>query len=178
MDNIYWGPDAQVRWQIASMKQMQASGRLEKNSEPVPNVVFDVDSEANVAVKYSSSKDNIIKIDSRVGSGQRPAWIALHFKIGTVELGHAAAIGFVCRSRAPRATLTKPCLRSGTSSGFVDNFFPKMMVSFAKESTHIDVIDIAANSNIPRDKTWHEFILFFEKISFETDILDMRFFIV
>lgn len=177
-DNIFLGPDAQVRFSLQMLRAYEGRGKIATERTPIIDGVFlSTDPEANVTGEYDASAENLLKL--RIRPGKNPArWQALHLIVGPLDLGDAAVIGVVARSQAPSSFTTRICLRSGQDGQFIDTFFPKTMVSFAQASTHLDVLEIANLTDLPRQAQWRDLILFFQGGDVDLNLLDLRFFVV
>ncbi|MBC9248514.1 hypothetical protein H4P12_17775 [Paracoccus sp. 11-3] len=177
-DNIFLGPDAQVRFSLQMLRAYEGRGKIAAEQTPIIDGVFlSTDPDANVTGEYEASAANLLKL--RIRPGKNPArWQAMHLVMGPLDLGDAAVIGVVARSQAPSSFTTRICLRSGQDGQFVDTFFPKTMVSFAQTSTHLDVLEISKLTDLPRQAQWRDLILFFQGSDVDLNLLDLRFFVV
>lgn len=176
-DNILIGPDAHSRFTLQMLRHHEGAGDLHSGSLPVTDgVSLSTDAEAEVVGDYCCRADNMIQVRMDAAEGRR--WQALHIHLGDVNLANAGVLGIVARSVAPASTTTRLCIRSGNDDQFMDTFFSKTMVSFAQPSTHMDVMDIAAMPDLPRQAQWRDLILFFRAGDISIDLLDLRFFVV
>src|SRR5690606_37365997 len=126
---IFLGPDADLRFQLAQLRQMEASGKIENGLKLLPNVEFHYDDVTKIKGTYKATPHNLVHIDV-TPQKSIPRWFGLHMKLGNVALEDVMACGVICKSRALHSITTRFCLRSGTPEGFSDAFFPKTMISF------------------------------------------------
>jgi hypothetical protein len=176
-DNILIGPDAQGRFNLQMLRAHQGQGAIKSGKcKIIDGVYLDCDPDAVVTGRYRSDADNMLNI--RIQASRNPRWQALHVELGDLRLGDAAVVGVVARSRAEASITTRLCLRSGNGGHFVDSFFSKTMVSFAQPSIHLDVMDLAANADLPKQAEWRDLILFFRAGDVSVDLLDIRLFAV
>lgn len=176
-DNIFIGPDAQSRFTLQMLRAHQGQGAIKGGRcKIIDGVYMSCDPDAVVRGHYQSNADNMLNI--RIQATLNPRWQALHVELGNLNLGEAAVVGVVARSRAEASITTRLCLRSGNEGHFVDSYFSKTMVSFAQPSTHLDVMDLAANTDLPKQAEWRDLILFFRAGDVSVDLLDVRLFVV
>lgn len=178
-NNILLGPDAQVRFSLQMLRAHEGQGPIQGGTTSIRDGIFvSCDPEAGIKGGFEATKTNMVSIDIQPSEQSLPRWLALHVAMGQVDLSNAAVIGVVARSKAPSSITTRVCLRSGRSGQFVDTFFPKTMVSFAAPSTHLDLLDISALPDLPRQAAWRDLILFFRPGEVDLDLLDLRLFVV
>lgn len=176
-DNIIIGPDAQGRFTLQMLRVHQGQGTIKSGkSQIIDGVYMSCDPDTVVTGRYRSDADNMLNIRMQVS--RNPRWQALHVELGDLRLGDTAVVGVVVRSRAEASITTRLCLRSGNGGHFVDSFFSKTMVSFARPSTHLDMMDLAANADLPRLAEWRDLVLFFRAGDVSVDLLDIRLFAV
>lgn len=177
-NNFFFGPDAQVRFAIESLKDQQAKGRFSMQSNIVDGIHISTDADAGVKGRYSSEPGKFLSLQMGPTATREAKWQALHVGLGACDLSKASVLGIVARSSAPAAVHTKICLRSGRGSGFSDHFLSKTMISFSEETTHLDLLPLDSASDVPATAPWRDVILFFPRGAFEVDLVDLRVFIV
>lgn len=178
-NNVFLGPDAQIQFSLQTLRAKETSGQISGEITDIQDGVFvSNDPNAGVTGEYRAGKNDLVSIRMAPSGSDTSRWQALHIQMGPSDLSSAGVFGVVARSRAPSATVTRLCLRSGRDGQFIDTFFPKAMASFSDPSTHLDVIELDHMSDVPKTADWREFILFFRAGSVEIDLLDLRPFIV
>lgn len=178
-DNILLGPDAQVRFSLQMLRAHEGRGPIQSGTTPIRDGVFlSCDPETGIKGEFEATKANMVSIEISPSEQSNPRWLGLHVAMGPVDLSNAAVVGIAARSKAPSSITTRVCLRSGRSGQFVDTFFSKTMVSFAEPSTHLDLLDIGALPDLPRQAAWRDLILFFRPGEVDLDLLDLRLFVV
>lgn len=176
-DNLLIGPDAHGRFNLQMLRAFQGKGAVQRGKHKVSDGVYlSCDPDAAIGGRYESGADNMLQL--RMQASGNPRWQALHIELGDLRLGQAAVFGIVARSMAPASITTRVCLRSGNGDHFVDSFFPKTMVSFAQPSTHLDVMDLSSNPDLPKQAEWRDLILFFRSGDVSLNLLDLRLFAV
>ena len=178
-DNFFLGPDANVRFTLQNLRAHESSGAIRTDRTHILNgISFGYSANGRIGGKYCSTPSNMLALSLTCGSRSAPAWQCMTITLGPMDLGAAAAVGLVARSTAPQSTLSRFTLRSGRGDDFVDQPFRKSLVSFASPSTHLDVIEIDAAPDLPRQAEWRDLILFFTPGPLEIELLDLRFFAV
>lgn len=178
-DNFFLGPDADVRFALSAMRAHEATGKiLAENTVILNGITLSFGPGGQLRGNYSSGRDNILSLNLTCRSRSLPHWQCLKVPLGAMNLTGAAAIGIIARSFAPHSTVSRFTLRSGRDGDFVDQNFGKAMVSFAAPSTHLDLIEITKEPNLPLEAQWRDLILFFRPGPLEIEILDLRFFVV
>ena len=176
-DNILIGPDAHGRFNLQMLRAFEGAGSIQRGKHKVNDGVYlSCDPDAAVAGRYESSSANMLQLRMQASGNTR--WQALHVELGGLCLHQAAVFGIVARSVAPASITTRLCLRSGNGDHFVDSFFPKTMVSFNQASTHLDVMDLSSNPDLPKQAEWRDLILFFRSGEVSLTLLDLRLFAV
>lgn len=178
-DNILLGPDAQVRFSLQMLRALEGRGAIAGGTTPIQDGIFlSCDPESGIKGEFEASKTNMVSVNIHPSEQGTPRWLGLHIAMGPVDLSNAAVVGIAARSKAPSSITTRVCLRSGRSGQFMDTFFPKTMVSFAAPSTHLDLLDLSALPDLPRQAAWRELVLFFRPGEVDLDLLDLRLFVV
>lgn len=178
-DNLFIGPDADVRFALSILRAHNATGKISSENTTILNgITFSFGAGGKLQGSYHSKYGEILSLNLTCRSRSLPNWQCLTVPLGAMNLAEAAAIGFVARSSSPHSTVSRVTLRSGRDKDFVDQSFGKAMVSFAAPSTHLDLIDIGNSPNLPLEAQWRDLILFFRPGPLEIDILDLRVFVV
>lgn len=176
MDNLLLGPDAQINHRIGVLRTTVTDQPLAEQLPLVPGAFVSIDREGEVAGRCVTGGESLLRLDYTCRKS--PRWLALHLRVGGLNLDQAAIFGVVCKSRAPQAATFRLCLRSAAPAGFVDAFLPKHVVTFAETSTHVDLLQLQGHEDVPVRADWRELILFFQPQSAAFDLLDLRVFIV
>lgn len=178
-NNFFLGPDAEARFALEKLKAEERSGTIAGEITNIVDGVFLAnDPDAQLSGDFHITKGGPIALNMTPTSDTAPRWQALHLRLGGADLSKAHVIGFVARSSAPAAMITRACLRSERDGHFVDTFFPKAIASFATASTHFDILELDGSQNIPPQAEWREFILFFRPGDIKIELQDLRLFIV
>lgn len=178
-DNLFLGPDADVRFALSALRAHEASGTISAEKTVILNgITLSFGPGGQLRGSYRSRRDNMLSLSLTCRSRSFPHWQCLTIPLGAMDLMGAAAIGIIARSSAPQSTISRLTLRSGRDGDFVDQPFGKTMVSFPEPSTHLDVIEITKATNLPLQAQWRDLILFFRPGPLEIEILDLRFFVV
>ena len=168
-----------MRFSLQRLHAFKGDGNISgANTNLLEGIFFSSDPDAGIKGTYASNPDNMLSVKMRHEGKAQPRWQAFHISMGNVDLEQAAVLGVVLRSQAPASITTRICLRSQKDGEFLDYFFPKTLVSFSEPSTHIDLIDLASASDIPRSALDRDLILFFRPGEVELELLDLRLFIV
>lgn len=176
-DNIFIGPDAHARFTLQMLRSYEGAGDIGRGRHDIQDGVFiSCDPDVGISGRFESHSSNMLSISLQ--ASRNPRWQALHIELGSLSLGEAAVIGVVARSQSTLSTTTRICIRSGNGGNFVDTFFPKTMASFSQASTHLDVLDLSAASNLPKQAEWRDLVLFFRAGNISLDLLDLRLFVV
>lgn len=176
-DNILIGPDAHARFTLQMLRAHQGEGAISGGKHRIIDGVFmSCDPDASISGRYVSGPEDMLDIRMQASGNAR--WQALHIELGDLLLGGSAVLGVVARSVAKSSMTTRLCLRSGNGGHFVDTFFPKTMVSFAQPSTHLDVMELSVNADLPKQAEWRDLILFFRSGEVDLKLLDLRLFAV
>ncbi|MDK3020807.1 hypothetical protein [Pseudodonghicola flavimaris] len=122
--------------------------------------------------QWRSPSGRLLELDLRM-SGQGE-WIGLHLTLDAPDLAAVGWIGFACRSAAPEELLIRPCLRSGTESGFTDTFFDKHLLSTPEPHNHMDALHPATRRELPETAPWRELILFLPRRDCRWHLQDLR----
>lgn len=176
MDNLHFGPDAQINHTIGLLRASPTDKPLVDKMKLMPGAFFAIDAEGEVTGRCVTGGDHLLRLDYTVG--RPPRWLALHLVVGGVDLGKAALFGVACKSRAPEAATYRLCLRSATPEGFVDAYLPKHVVAFSETSTHVDFLKLEGHEHVPAQADGRELILFFQSRSAVFELLDLRVFII
>lgn len=178
-DNLFLGPDADVRFALSALRALDVSGGIEAEKTVILNgITLSYSPDGQLQGQYYSGSGNMLSLNLSCRSRTPPRWQCLTIPLGAMDLSGAAAVGVIARTSAPQSTISRFTLRSGRDGDFVDQPFGKALASFAAPSTHLDVIEIEKAPNLPLQAQWRDLILFFRPGSLEIEILDLRFFAV
>lgn len=174
--NLDLGPEAEANHRLAVLRGLAAEGDLHSDTAIVPGLFFSFDPESVTRGRFRSQPGRLIEAGFEV---ERPGrWMAMHLKLGGLDLTGRQAVGILCRSAAPEATTFRVCLRSGVEGGFRDTFFDKAVLAHAEPSLHMDMLLPETLPGLPRIAPWRDLILFFRPESSQIDLQDLRLFIV
>lgn len=179
MNNLFLGPDAQVRFLLQNLSAYKGTGGINRlETQVIDGVKFSNDPDAGIVGDYASKEGSLLSVRMRPRKAVTPRWQALHMSLGEAPLFSTMLLGIAIKSEAQKSITTRVCLRSGRDGDFVDVFFPKTMISFAEPSLHLDVLQLDKTPDIPRAAEWRDLILFFRPGEIELDLLDARVFIL
>lgn len=107
-------------------------------------------------------------------------WFALRLTLGTADFSGLAGVGFWLRSAAPKAMVSRACLRSGLADGsHIDCYYDRYILSQANQTDHHDLIMFDHQPTIPISAAWREFILFLPPTQdLECSLIDLRLFTI
>lgn len=178
-DNLYLGPDANVRFALNNLRAHEGSGSVSSTRTTIMDgITLSHGDGGQLAGKYRCGRDNMLSLNLSCKTRTAPHWQCLTVPMGAMNLAGAGVVGIVARSSAPQSTISHFTLRSGRDGDFVDQPFGKSMVSFASPSTHLDAIEIGRMPNLPIEAQWRDLLLFFRPGPLEIEILDLRVFVV
>lgn len=123
----------------------------------VEGLWWHLDPAMDITGTWSSPMGRMIELDTTLTTPG--GWCALHLRL-SINPAVCAYIGFVARTAAAHAMVTRACLRSGGEGGFHDQFFARDILSQPGQSDHIDMLVPAHCPDMPRDADWHELVLF------------------
>jgi len=107
---------------------------------------------------WASPRGRLLEIVVQIHQPGR--WLALHVPLPRTDLAGVTWLALALRTSAVRATAIRPCLRSGVTQGFRDDFFPLAVLAQPRESDHLDQIAPARMPDLPPEAAWRELILF------------------
>lgn len=175
-DNLHLGPEATVNHSVALLRAATFDKAVEPEVKLVAGVFLSVDPDVEIRGRMTSISGELLTVHFEM---ERPArWAGLHFQMGDLDFGDRQLLGVVCRSQAPKAGTFRICLRSGNEGGFHDMIFRKTVVAYAEPSIHLDALELARESLVPKRSTWRELILFFQPETLDVSLLDFHVFVV
>lgn len=178
-DNLFLGPDAEVRFALAVLRAHEATGTITAGQTAIlDGITLSYGPGGQLRGEYHSAPDNMLALSVTCESRSLPQWHCLTISLGAMDLTGAGALGVIARTSAPQSTMSRFTLRSGRDRDFVDQPFGKTLVSFATPSTHLDALEIAKSPDLPLQAQWRDLILFFRPGPLEIEILDLRIFVV
>lgn len=175
-DNLFFGPDAQINHTIGMMQAEKSEGAITDGARVSPNVFFVVDPEGQIAGNFETGDGNVLKMSYQIIKPAR--WIGLHITAGNFDLQGRSILGLIAKSRSDHAVTSRACLRSGYEGGFTDSFLPKHIVSYAETSTHIDLLQIEKDADLPQAADWRELVFFLPPADTHLAISELKFFVV
>lgn len=176
MDNLQFGVDAELNHKFNVMRAISGNGAVADGVVPGLGTFFSIDPEGDFDGTYDTGGGAVLTLKCTVR--RAPRWMALHAPLGGVDLGRSSVFGVVCKTSAPRAVTFRVALRSAAPGGAVDAFFPKHVVAYAEESTHVDILKLAGRDDVPATADWRDLILFFGPETSALTVQDFRVFIV
>lgn len=88
-------------------------------------------------------------------------WAGLHIALPRPDLADLTYVGFACRTASPTPLMLRACLRSGLlEGGFVDSFFDKHILTSELPHSHLDMLYLDAQPDLPLVAPWRELVLF------------------
>ena len=127
-------------------------------TELAPGVWLHTDPEAVLSGQWSCPRGRLCEIEIMADTVGR--WLGLHVALPPFEADAVTWLGFACRVHAARPIALRPCLRSGTETGFVDNFFDRHLLARRAESDHQGLLALERHPDLPAIAPWRELILF------------------
>lgn len=128
------------------------------NTELVPDLWWHRDMAGDLSGQWRSPRGRLLELDTQVSDPG--GFLALHLRLPPFDIMACNWFGFVARTNAASAMITRVCLRSGTGEGFHDQFFARHILSQPGASDHHDLLVPAQCPDLPRAAPWREFILF------------------
>lgn len=176
--NLNLSQDAHFNHVIETVKAGSGSGKLRNSAELSPDIFLSVDPGAEIRGSYESGSGGVVSVAYEVTGTARPRWIAVHFRLGEVDLTGKAVVGIIVKSQAPNATACRVCLRTNQDGSFEDEFFAKNIVSYQEASTHLDLLKVDdLPVSYPLEKARRDLILFLPPTGGNISISDIRLFI-
>lgn len=168
-------PATFTRDTLKALRQGTASGDILAEQEIVPGLRFVPDPEAGMRGRFSSPQGRLLELQV---THTRPArWLGLHLRLDLGVSDDIALIGLAARIAAPQAQAVRPCIRSGTATGFVDSFFDKTIAALPRPLLHLDVVETHGAHPVLHDPApWRELVLFLPTDDFRLDLHDLRVF--
>lgn len=176
--NIFTGPDAHLRFLLETVKSGKSKGQFDSEGQVIEGLSLRTDPDAKVKIDYTSDAGKFLSLKMASTNNTHARWQAMHIAMGPVDMSDVQVMGVVARTKAGKAVHTRFALRSLRGRQFIDHSFDKSMVSFAEESTHLDVVALSKYDDLPRKADNRELVLFFPGSPFELDIVDLRVFLV
>lgn len=141
-----------------------------------PGVFLRADPALKVGGRFRSPAGRLLELDvTTSGNGH---WIGLHIAFPAQDISDFAFMGFSCRHAAPEQQMIRPCLRSGTETGFSDCFFNKHILAVPEPLNHVDALHLETSRTIPQTAPWRELILFLPQQDFRWHLHDLRLFLI
>lgn len=143
---------------LQALRQQGGAGFLSQDTCFQPGVGLHADPGLRLRGNWSSPAGRILELSATVlGKGD---WVGLHVKVDLPDISLFNWFGFMCRSVAPKPIMIRACLRSGTETGFRDDFFPQHILAHDTPQSHVDVLHLATMRPVPIRSPWRELILF------------------
>ncbi|CUJ17039.1 hypothetical protein [Cognatishimia activa] len=161
---------------LAMLRERTQEGDLSDHVKIAKDIYLNADPNLGLGGRFQSTIGDIVTIDAQTPSNGY--WIGLHIKLSSRDFGDAGVIGFASRGHAPEYTIVNPCIRSGTTDGFVDCFFDKHMLLHADSARYVDAVSIEDRDELPAKAPWRELILFLPTKDFQLTLTDLRVFVV
>lgn len=175
--SLDFGPEAAVNTRIAELRGLQRPRKRISNDQPlVPGVFFNSDPGGRVSIEAECLADNLVRAHLSVDGPAK--WVGLHVALGDLNLQDKLLLGVALRSRSPKSTSFRLCLRTGRDEGFTDTFFRKTVVTYEEPSLHMDALMIAEHSAIAGPAPWRDLIFFFRPETATVNLQDLRVFIL
>ncbi|MCL4186297.1 MAG: hypothetical protein KJZ85_01720 [Rhodobacteraceae bacterium] len=175
--NLSLGPEADVMHGLAVLRASQPVGPIVAGQPLGPGVSLVLDPEGQTEAEAIAAPGALMGLRLRAIVPGR--WAGLHIVLGPLDLTDRHVIGVVLRTRAPAVTTLRIALRSGREGGFDDCDFPKRLVAFGEDSTHVDLLQTARHPDtLPLQAPWRELVLFLPPAGCELVIQDLRLFVV
>lgn len=177
MNNIAPGTDGQANHTLSVLRSGSFEGSLTSHVEFLPGLFLHADPKLDLSGTYRSPLGRLLEFNAHTGPNPGN-WVGLHLSLPGEDLRDKGVVGFAARISGPELMLLRVCLRSGTSSGFVDCFFDKHILLRPEEASHVDALSLACQSQLPLQAEWRELILFLPPKNFQFSLIDLRLFVV
>lgn len=163
--------------------RLSSDGPLEDARRLVPGIWFSIDSRDAPVTGHVSTTGGML-LNARLMPPPAQAarrWCTLNIDLGAAGPEGLALLGFACRARARQATTLRAAVRSfraagSGASGFEDAFFPDLMVAFADDSTHCDLLWVDNHPALRAPAEWRTLMLFLDPAGFDIVLSDLRVF--
>jgi hypothetical protein len=160
---------------LGQLRQGRYSGRITPEAEIVPGLRFVPDPEAGMQGRYASPAGRLLELEVTHAAPAR--WFGLHLRLDLDAAEDIALIGLAARFAATQALPVRPCIRSGTETGFVDSFFDKTIAALPRPLLHLDVIETRGpHPALAAPAPWRELVVFLPTGNFRLDLHDLRVF--
>ena len=127
-------------------------------TELAPGIWLHTDPEAALSGTWSSPRGRLCEMGLAL---ERPGrFLGLHVALPPFEADAVTWLGLACRAHAGRPIALRPCLRSGTETGFVDNFFDRHLLARRAEADHHGILALERHPDLPPIAPWRELIMF------------------
>ena len=158
---------------LAPLRDSRAEGTLGA-AETVfaPGIALHADPGLALAGHWRSPAGRLLELEvTPSGAG---GWLALHVALNLTALPGSGWIAFACQSAAREAVMIRPCLRSGTETGFADCFFPRHILAGPEPVSHTDALPLATTPDLPAAAPWRELVFFLPRTPFGWHLHDLR----
>jgi len=144
---------------LADLRAASVTDTALDHADIAPQIWWHMDVEAEVAGTWRSPRGRLLEIETQVTTPG--GFLALHLRLPMFDLMGCDWFGFVGRTAAAQATVTRACLRSGRADGsFQDQFFARHILSQSAASDHHDFLVPAQCPDLAPNAPWREFVLF------------------
>lgn len=175
--SLDFGPEAAINTRIAELRGLQRPRKRINNDQPlVPGVFFNSDPGGRVSIEAECLPDNLVRAHIAVDGPAQ--WVGMHIALGDLNLENRLLLGVAIRSRSPKSTSFRACLRTGQAEGFTDTFFRKTVVTYEEPSLHLDALMVSEHAGIAGPAPWRDLILFFRPETATVNLQDLRVFIL
>lgn len=160
---------------LARLRDSRADGPLAATETAfVPGIALHADPGLALAGRFRSPAGRLLELEATPGG---TGWIGLHVALDTASLPETGWLGLACQSAAAARIVVRPCLRSGTGTGFADTFFPRHILAEPEAQSHVDALPLATTPDLPADAPWRELVLFLPGAPFTWHLHDLRIFL-
>jgi hypothetical protein len=168
-------PLAAARGLLQSLRESDLSGEILPEQEILPGLRFVPDPEAGMRGRYTSPSGRLLELEVTHAAPAR--WFGLHLRLDLDAAEDIALIGLAARFAARQALPVRPCIRSGSETGFVDSFFDKTVAALPRPLLHLDAIETKdPHPALAAPAPWRELVLFLPTGDFRLDLHDLRVF--
>lgn len=157
---------------LAELRRRDQGGGVVTSEPLVPGVWFHMGiGETEPDAEYFLPDDALLRLSLRAETPCQ--WLTLNLAFDDGDLAEHRAIGFAARSRAPRTTVVRACVRSFRGGAFEDVHFPLHLVAFGEESSHADALWTAEHRALMAPADRRILVFFFDRTGFEITLTDL-----
>ena len=175
-NNLSIEPEAHANHTVSLLKTQFLDAQVETEEHFVPGCWISFENNGQQVAKITSTEGEAFTLDFSVAHPGE--WLSLNLSLGGFSLAERSIIGFVCNVSSPRPLTLRPCIRSGSESGFLDCFFDKHVIAYEQKSTHVDILEVGRPHSLPAEAQWRDLLFFMKPETLTVTFHDLKIFIV